>query len=58
MPKRPFFLSMLLVLSMVLSACASSSRTPSQQEAARNSGSNVEVYGAIDAGIGQSKIYR
>ncbi|HLR81883.1 MAG TPA: hypothetical protein VK051_01975 [Paenalcaligenes sp.] len=56
MPRFPFIYAAVGVLFLTLTACAGGNSTASERDAARNSGSNVEVYGVIDAGVGHTRI--
>jgi len=56
MPRSPFIYIAVGVFSLALTACAGGNPTASEREAASNSGSNVEVYGVIDAGVGHTRI--
>lgn len=56
MPTSPFIYLAIGMLSLALTACAGGNYTPSQREAAVNSGSKVEVYGVTDAGVGHTRI--
>ena len=57
MPKRPVFFATVALFSLFLSACAQTPYSSSSQDHSRNSSTQIEVYGAIDGGVGQSKIY-
>jgi len=55
MPKSPLFCMVAGLLVLWLSACTST-QSSAEREAAKNGGSNVEVYGVIDAGVGHTRI--